>query len=124
MIAEAVLCAALNVYHEARSEPWEGRMAVALVTRNRARANKTTVCWEVFRDRQFTWTEDRRLRQALPSGKAWQDAIVIARTALNTSEDFTHGATEYHVEGLKVWWAPYMIRIGVWGHHVFYKRAT
>lgn len=124
MIPEAILCVALNVFHEARSEPWEGRMAVALVTRNRARNNHTSVCWEVFRDRQFSWTEDRKLRQALPSGKAWKDALTIARTALNTTEDFTHGATEYHLTTEPAWWAPYMIRVGQWGAHTFYRKAT
>lgn len=124
MIAEAILCAALNVYHEARSEPWEGKMAVALVTRNRARINNTSVCWEVFRDRQFSWTEDRKLRQTLPVGKAWQDALQIARTALHTSVDFTRGATEFHTKEVSPWWKQYMVPVGAWGNHVFYRRAT
>jgi spore germination cell wall hydrolase CwlJ-like protein len=124
VIAEAVLCAALNVYHEARSEPWESKMAVALVTRNRARLNKTSVCWEVFRYKQFSWTLEPKKLQALPTGPAWQDAIQIARTALNTSNDFTHGATEYHLTKEPAWWSPYMLPVGVWGSHTFYRKAT
>src|SRR5690349_17153723 len=98
VIAEAVLCAALNVYYEARSEPWAGRMAVALVTRNRARLYQTSICFETFRYKQFSWTLDPKNLQSLPKGKAWQDALVIAKTALNTPDDFTHGATEYHLK--------------------------
>jgi spore germination cell wall hydrolase CwlJ-like protein len=124
VIAEAVLCAALNVYHEARSEPWEGKMAVALVTRNRARNNGTSICWEVFRDRQFSWTIERKNMQALPKGPAWKDALLVARTALNTPGDFTNGATEYHLKSEPAWWAPYMIPVGQYGNHLFYKKAT
>src|SRR6266545_2100916 len=109
MIAEATLCVALAVFHEARSEPWESKMAVALVVRNRARKNNTSYCWEVFRYRQFTAIEDRRNRQVLPKGSAWKDALQIARTALNTSADFTNGATEYHLIKEPAWWAPYMV---------------
>lgn len=124
MIAEATLCVALVVYHEARGEPWESRMGVALVVRNRARNNNTSYCWETFRYRQFTAIEDRRNRMTIPKGKAWQDALQIARTALNTSVDFTHGATEYCLTSEPAWWAPYMIRVGQWGAHTFYRKAT
>lgn len=124
MIAEAVFCAALVVYHEARSEPWEGRMAVALVVRNRARKHNTTVCWQVFRYAQFSFTLVPSNLKAVPTGAAWQDALQIARTALNTPDDFTHGATEYHLTKEPAWWAPYMIRAGQWGAHTFYRKAT
>lgn len=121
MIAEAVLCLALNVYHEARSEPWEGRMAVALVTRNRARRHHTGICWETFRDRQFSWTLDRTLRQRLPTGAAWQDAQWIARTALNTSTDFTGGATHFHHVSISYPWNDRLKFVGRWGDALFYK---
>lgn len=121
MIAEAVLCLALNVFHEARSEPWEGRMAVALVTRNRARRHKTSICWETFRDQQFSWTDDRALRRTLPDGAAWKDAQWIGRTALNTSADFTQGATHYHHVAINPSWNRSLKYVGRWGDHLFYK---
>lgn len=128
MIAEAALCLALNAYHEANLEPQEGQVAVMLVTKNRARINNTSICWEVFRDQQFTWTEDRAKRASLPKGKAWKDALVLAREVLKpTTEDFTGGATEYHaikVDGkpFTAWWARYMEYLGTWGGHRFYKK--
>jgi N-acetylmuramoyl-L-alanine amidase len=118
---EAQLCLALNIYHEANTEPWDGQMAVALVTRNRARINGTSLCWEVFRDQQFTWTEDRRKRQYLPKGAAWQQSLKLAREALKTTEDFTGGATEYHLDTITPWWAKYMEFTGKWGRHIFYR---
>lgn len=124
MIAESILCAALVVFYEARSEPWEGRMAVALVVRNRARTHGTSICWETFRYKQFSWTLEPANLRALPTGPAWTDALQIARTALNTSVDFTDGATEYHLISEPAWWAPAMVPIGVWGNHQFYRRKT
>lgn len=122
-ISEAQLCLALNIFHEAGIDPYEGRAAVALVTKNRAQKRGTAVCWEVFRDQQFTWTEDRRKRQTLPKGRIWKDALTLAREVLKPSfVDFTGGATEFHHVNMTAWWAPYMQPLGIWGSHKFYKR--
>lgn len=122
-ISEAQLCLALNIFHEAGIDPYEGRAAVALVTKNRAQRRGTAICWEVFRDQQFTWTEDRRKRQTLPKGKIWKDALGLAREVLRPGYvDFTGGATEFHHVNMTAWWAPYMQPLGVWGSHKFYKR--
>lgn len=43
MIETAVLCLALNVFHEARGEPETGQWAVAQVTINRARHDPARV---------------------------------------------------------------------------------
>lgn len=40
LITQAALCLALNVYHEARSENYDGQMAVAQVTLNRVASEK------------------------------------------------------------------------------------
>lgn len=122
MIAEAVLCLALNVYHEARSEPWEGRMAVALVTRNRARRHHTSICWETMRYKQFSWTLDPKNLRVLPSGEAWKDALWIGRTALSTPTDFTGGADHYHHVSISPGW-PNVRYVGRWGDHLFYKEV-
>ena len=37
MIAEALVCLALNIYHEAKNQPLIGQIAVAQVTINRVR---------------------------------------------------------------------------------------
>lgn len=123
LIPEAQLCLALNIFHEASIDPYEGRAAVALVTKNRAQQRGTAICWEVFRDQQFTWTEDRAKRQTLPRGKEWKAALVLAREVLKPGYvDFTAGATEYHHVNMTAWWARYMQPLGIWGSHKFYKK--
>lgn len=121
MIAEALVCTALTIFNEARGEPWAGRMAVALVLRNRAKQHNHGLCWEAFRDHQFSWTNDRDNLQVFPSGPAWIDAVQIARTALNTPWDFTNGATHYHTLDVHPAWDVNLEQVGIWGNHVFFK---
>ena len=123
MIAEAVLCLALNVYHEARGEPWDGRVAVALVTRNRAERHGTSICWETFRESQFSWTNDIRKLRTLPAGDKWDESLAVARAVAGGAADITSGATHYHTLGIRPRWAKSMIKIGVWGSHVFYRES-
>jgi N-acetylmuramoyl-L-alanine amidase len=121
VIAEAVLCAALVVYGEARGEPYVGQEAVAHVVLNRARLNKTTVCWEAFKPDQFFGVHTIR---ELPKGRAWQSAIKAARIVIEGgSADFTNGAT--HFDNIKAFgkpcWAGAKEVVGKWGNHTFYR---
>jgi spore germination cell wall hydrolase CwlJ-like protein len=61
-IKKSIRCLALNVYHEARGEPVEGQLAVALVTMNRVASKRypNSVCNVVWQRRQFSWTHDGR----------------------------------------------------------------
>lgn len=56
-------CLVTNIYHEARGENTQGRMAVALTVLARAldRRFSNTVCGVVFQPKQFSWTFDRRI---------------------------------------------------------------
>ena len=123
MIAEAALCLALNVYHEARGEPLEGREAVALVTRNRAEKYGTSICWETFRDGQFSWTNDARNLRSLPTGDKWDEALYVARLVIGGLQDFTGGATYYHLIGIRPRWTRTMTKVGRYGAHVFYREG-
>lgn len=89
ILQTALLCLSLNVYFEARGEPLPGQMAVAHVTINRSKQNSTTVCHEVFKRKQFSWTS-RSYR--VPKGPDWESAQQVARMALR-STDNTKGAT-------------------------------
>ena len=66
-------CLALNIYHEARGESLEGRLAVAAVTMNRVRDKRfpDRVCEGVWQPRQFSWTHDGRSDRPREA-KAWK----------------------------------------------------
>jgi N-acetylmuramoyl-L-alanine amidase len=121
MLAEAVLCLSLNVYHEARGEPKVGQIAVALATRNRVRKEGSGYCWEVFKHAQFSWTADARKMGRLPTGEAWESAQRIARYVIRGAHDFTRGATHYHNSTVMPRWARAMELAGSWGDHRFYR---
>ena len=84
-------CLALNVYHEARGEPVEGQLAVALVTMNRVHSKSypDQVCKVVWQRRQFSWTHDGR-SDSPRDKKAWQMANKIASFVYQKYDEF-HG---------------------------------
>lgn len=47
----ALLCLALNVWHESRGEDLAGQYAVAFVTINRAKESHADICEVVFKDK-------------------------------------------------------------------------
>lgn len=129
MLLSATMCLALNVYHEARGEPIEGQLAVAMVTLNRARVAEVGVCEVVLARKQFSWTilgvKDRPMRIRtgwFPKEEAaWERAKMVAQEAPKM-RDFTMGATFYHAktETVNPTWSYGMERKGTWGEHHFY----
>ena len=132
MIASALICLALNVYSESRGEPTAGQYAVAMVTLNRANFKNENVCEEVFRPKQFSWTNSdvKRTRGGWALGprhipkdkKAWAAAKNVAALAMEGRiDDFTDGSTYFHEISAKPAWRKKMQRVVQVGHHVFYK---
>jgi spore germination cell wall hydrolase CwlJ-like protein len=135
LLETAMVCLALNVYHEARSEPIDGQIAVAKVTMQRAKWDAKNVCREVFRPAQFSWTTDRAVKvkggyKLKPSGipkekGAWLVAWNIARAALgnNLPAVGVRGATHYHTVDVRPVWSRKMVVVARIGRHIFYRVA-
>lgn len=73
-------CLALNIYHEARSEPLDGQLVIAFVTLNRVKSdmfpdNICDVVWQIKPAVQFSWTLDGK--QDLRVVKQYWDLAVI-----------------------------------------------
>ena len=119
-ILEALLWLTLNVYHEARSEPRIAQMAVANVTLNRAREQGVKIEDIVRQPRQFSWTGKKG--SLLPDDpKAFITCLQSVYLALQ-GDDFTGGATHFHLDTVKPKWAAeytYLTQLGV---HKFYKQ--
>ena len=121
MIEAAVLCMALNLYHEgAKNESIDGLFAIAQVTLNRAKRDPEKVCDVVFAPHQFAWTQKP---PAIDKASiAWRNAQSVAKLAFY-QKDFTGGADHYHA----FYVAPYWKRdtrlevAGLWGNHAFYR---
>ncbi len=116
---EGLLWLTLNIYHEARSEPQIGQMAVAHVTLNRAVQSQASVENIVNAPYQFSWTFQKK--SYLPTeSDALFDCLQSALKAM-TSSDFTDGATFYHRNDVNPSWANDMTYVAQYGVHKFYR---
>ena len=127
-------CLALAIYHEARNQPLDGRIAVAAVVLNRVRtgAYPNSICAVIFDRCQFSWVCDRR-KQYNPEfhanvieRRAWRDSVQLANDIIvnynrRTFVDITQGATFFHAVYVRPHWRNHKtvtLRIGA---HIFYR---
>ena len=124
-----IRCLALNIYWEARSEPIEGRVAIAAVTLNRLAdpAFPDDVCEVVYhggerRHRcQFSWWCDGKSDTPREEA-AWQAAWALAAHAmLNGVDDPTDGALWYHADYVEPDWAAEKTVVTRIGRHIYYR---
>ena len=123
----ALLCMALNVYHEARGESIAGQIAVAQVTMNRA-GQEQNVCNVVLEPNQFSWTRKlvkgkRVTKRGMPTDmEAWNHALTISQVVLTgVIPDFIGGAKFYHEKTHRPSWRRQMTMIASIGNHTFYR---
>lgn len=120
-------CLAKNIYWEAKSESYVGKVAVAAVTLNRVADRRfgNTIC-AVVSERpggrcQFTWACDGRQRLT-PSGSLWHEALAVAREALHVGHrDPTNGALFFHGVRERTDWRSVRRLVARIGNHVFYR---
>ena len=119
-----VHCLALNIYHEARGETFEGMLAVAAVTLNRVRHKRFPdgVCEVVWQPRQFSWTHDGKTDRP-HNQKAWERALRIAKATYAMGYIDTVGkAIYFHAEyGRAPYWSRGFEKVRKIGRHIFYK---
>lgn len=119
-ILEGLLWLTLNVYHEARSEPEIGQVAVVHVTLNRAFERHLSVKDVVKQPYQFSWTFQKK--SYIPDDpKAFFECMESVYVALQT-KDVTTGATYYHLDSITPNWASQYTFVNQFGSHKFYRQ--
>ena len=119
-LLEGLLWLTLNVYHEARSEPQIGQVAVAHVTLNRASEKQLPLKEVIRQPYQFSWTFQKD--SYMPDDPdAFLKCLHSVYLALQTP-DFTDGATHYHLETITPNWASGFTYVAQYGSHKFYKQ--
>ena len=127
-------CLTENIYYEAGSESYEGKLAVAQVTLNRVNSGKfpTSICNVVGQKNvingslvcQFSWTCKKELQH--PNRYLWEECLYVARKALTNpyAHDilYKQNALYYHANYVSPGW--HLMRIGQIGNHIFYKEKT
>jgi len=138
----AVECMALNIYHEARSDNFAGKIAVADVVLNRVESNRypNTVCEVVEQSKlrtnwkgdvvpvknmcQFSWFCDGLSDEPYDAG-SWEEAFAVAEVSLTQDKyrGITEGATHYHATYVAPNWIDDrgMQVVGRIGQHKFYR---
>jgi spore germination cell wall hydrolase CwlJ-like protein len=121
-ITDPLTCLALNVYWEARNQPFAGQLAVAQVTMNRVRDARygDNICDVVYEHKQFSWFWDGK-PDTPREQRAWEKAYLVASAAMDGSGHVElQGVTHYHAVYTKPYWKGYMVQVAMIGDHVFY----
>jgi spore germination cell wall hydrolase CwlJ-like protein len=131
---EQVHCLAENIYYEAATEPYEGKLAVAQVTLNRSASGKfpSDICRVVKQKTssngyivcQFSWYCLTNLPKK--DKYLWEESQLIAKKALTepVAHDmlYANRALYYHADYVSPGWD--LKRITKIGRHIFYKEKT
>ncbi len=129
-----VSCLALNIYFEARNQPYIGALAVGHVVLNRVDSKRypNTICGVVQQGRtwkghivrhkcQFSWHCDGKSDKPTDIA-SWRTARILARVILTGQiPDPTNGALWYHATYVNPYWAKTMTRVAKFGQHIFYE---
>jgi spore germination cell wall hydrolase CwlJ-like protein len=124
-------CLAMNIYREAGHENFEGKVAVAQVTMNRAShpSFPKDVCGVVYQksvimDRvicQFSWYCDSAHKARPVNQTAYNESMSVAKKVLleGFRLDVMKEALYYHANYVNPKWN--LEKIGSIGNHIFYK---
>jgi len=126
---EAFKCLAQAVYFEARSEPFEGQVAVAYVILNRVKDRRypNDICAVVFQNEkrrhlcQFSFACDGLSDNPYEMAAWTQSRRVAAGVLKNAMGDVTGRSTHYHADYVTPRWAKYLQPTIQVGSHIFYR---
>ena len=139
MILEtALMCMALNMYHEAKNQSMLGQLAVGQVVMNRVEDKRfpDNVCdvvteavtykgtdKPVLHRCQFSWYCDGQKDEPDFDSKEWWDAKEYASIVLSGTImlDVTEGATHYHATYVRPAWAKTKTKTTRIDRHIFYR---
>ena len=127
-------CLTRNIYWEAASEPFEGKVAVAQVTLNRVESGRfaPTVCGVVYQKNvfyekvvcQFSWFCEGNHKIKAVYQPMWQESELVAKKVLleNFRLPSMKNALYYHADYVNPnWRKPKIDQIG---RHIFYGEKT
>lgn len=124
-------CLARNIYFEAGYEPFEGKVAVAQVTINRAESGQfpSDICQVVYQKNivyekvlcQFSWYCDQASLKKPMNGPVYTESMEVAKKVLleGFRIDAVKNALYYHADYVNPKWN--REKVAKLGRHIFYK---
>lgn len=127
-LMKEVECLARNIYFEAGSEPYDGKVAVAEVTLNRVKSNAypKTVCGVVYQKVngvcQFSWVCENKHRVNTRTA-GWSDSMKISQRFLVSKREsnIVGSAKFFHADYVEPRWAKTKTFVKQIGNHLFYR---
>lgn len=112
------VCLASTLYHEARGEPYIGKLWVAAVVLNRVKSAHypNTVCGVVYDPRQFNWTQHPHTYD--DSHYDLAQSILSSKVVLPNTK-----ATHFHNLSVNPNWK-HLVPVKTIKNHVFYEKKT
>lgn len=125
-VMREVECLAKNIYYEAGSEPYKGKLAVAQVTMNRVKSDNfpRTVCGVVYQKLnnvcQFSWVCEKDLQPRY--GQQWKESMNIAESILINRKSYNVVGTAkyFHATYVNPTWSKTKDMVAQIGNHIFY----
>ena len=127
-------CLANNIYYEAGSESFEGKVAVAMVSLNRAESGKfpDTICGVVSQKTvinnrvicQFSWFCSSKRNGPSSINQRWEEAMEVAKMVLldGYRVPSLDNAMYFHATHVRPGWR--LPKVAKIGNHVFYADRT
>ena len=124
-------CLAKNIYHEAGYESFEGKVAVAQVTINRANSGEfpNDICGVIYQKSviysrvicQFSWYCETPSAMKPINSDAYNESMAVAKKVLleNFRLDGLRNAMYYHADYINPGWGKE--KVAHIGHHIFYS---
>lgn len=125
-------CLAKNIYYEAGTEPFEGKVAVAQVTINRTKSGKfpKDICAVVYERNlvynnlicQFSWYCDSKAKVRPIHAATYKESEAVAKKVLLEGfklDIIKEDVLYYHADYINPGWK--RIRVTKIGKHIFYK---
>lgn len=115
-------CLASAIFYEARSESFEGQLAVAQVILNRVESGRfaRSICGVVLQSGQFSFVRGGTIPAISKGSTDWREALAIARIAqAKLHRSGANDALFFHATHVSPKWR--LSRVASIGNHVFYR---
>lgn len=115
-------CLASAIFYEARSESFEGQLAVARVILNRVQSGRfaRSICGVVLQPSQFSFVRGGAIPAISKANKDWREALAIARIAqAKLHPSSADNALFFHATHVSPKWR--LNRVASIGNHIFYR---
>lgn len=101
---EALLCLAMVVFKESRSEPLKSQYAILEVVHNRTKhpSFPNSYCAVVKQKNQFSWYKGGKIKPPKYELEAWKESVEIAKSFTNKKTNYAKGALFFNSKRLGV----------------------